>query len=81
MLGGDIVERKELTVKNADKFIEVHIKGAPWLVNLDYVEQISKDGNRAMIYLAFNIPDAVEQDSMSIDESYEWLRDRIWGQL
>ena len=51
------------------RFIKVHRKGRPHLINLDWVEEIRE--NR--IYFAFNVPNAVEQDYLEVDETFEQL--------
>lgn len=60
------------------KFIEIHVKGNPNLVNLDYVEQISaREHNRCVIYQSVVCPDAVEQDYLYPDEPYDMIRKMI----
>ena len=57
------------------KFIELHIKGKPVMVNLDYVEQIEKrDNEKCSIFQSFNCPGALEQDYIRPDETYDEVR-------
>ena len=51
------------------RFIKVHREGIPHLIKLDWVEEIQED----RIYFAFNVPDAVEQDYLEVDETFEQL--------
>lgn len=61
------------------KFIEVHFKTRPILINLDWVEEIHKEeSGKARIYFAFKGPDACEQDSIITDESYEKICECVW---
>ena len=60
-------------------FIEVHVHGERHLVNLRSVEDIldmGKDGTA--IYFTFSAPDAVYQDRIFTDETYEEVRRMIW---
>ena len=54
-------------------FIQVHAKstGKAFLINLNWVEEIIDYDEGPTIFLAFNIPDAVEQDYLETEESYE----------
>ena len=62
------------------KFIEVHIDGKNVLGNLLWVEEILETANgNADIFLAFNVPNAFEQDSITTDESYSEVLRMIWG--
>lgn len=56
------------------QFIKVHVDGKAHLINLDWVEKIS--GNT--IYFAFNVPNAVEQDYLKVDETSEQLWRKIF---
>ena len=62
-----------------ERFIEVHIKQEKRLINLRWVEEIheSPDGC-ATIYFAFNCPNAIDQDYMKVDESYNEVFRKIW---
>lgn len=61
------------------KFIEILSNGLPVLVNLDWVEMINRtEDGTAMIYLAFTIPNNVEQDYILTDENYERIADLVW---
>lgn len=55
-------------------FIEVHLQGKSRLVNLDLVEDIWPTENGAQIYFAFTGPDAVSQDFITTDESYDKIK-------
>lgn len=48
------------------KFIEVHQGGQPMLVNIDMVQKISLDGEKAMILF--------DKDWFTVDENYEQMR-------
>lgn len=61
-----------------NNFIQVHIDGRRVLINLAWVEQIIAEERGTVIYFAFNIPDAIEQDYMVVDESYDALLLLIW---
>jgi hypothetical protein len=55
--------------KKMSRFIKVHREGIPHLINLDWVEEIHEN----TIYFAFNVPNAVEQDYLEVDETFEQL--------
>lgn len=62
------------------KFIEVHLNGGSYLINLAHVEEIICDTDgRCVIYFAFSIPDAIEQDYIIPDETYEQIKSKIFG--
>ena len=62
------------------KFIEVHLNGASYLINLAHVEEIVCDTDGSCtIYFAFSIPDAIEQDSIMPDETYDQIKSKILG--
>ena len=58
-----------------NRFIEVHKNGKPCLINTRWIEEIT--GNT--IYFAFTVPQAIEQDYIKADETYEQLKELIWG--
>lgn len=58
-----------------NRFIEVHRNGKPCLINTRWIEEIVG----STIYLAFTVPLAVEQDHIKTDETYEQLKELIWG--
>ena len=64
------------------KFIEVHRNGASYLINLAHVEEIEcdTDGN-CTIYFAFSVPypNAIVQDSIMPDETYDQIKSKILG--
>ena len=62
------------------KFIEVTCAGAHRLINADIIEevQINWDGG-CDIYLAFTCPNAIEQDYLSVKESYSQIRQMLMG--
>ena len=61
------------------KFIEVHLNGASYLINLAHVEEILCDTDgRCVIYFAFSIPDAIEQDYIIPDETYDQIKRKIF---
>lgn len=49
------------------------------LVNIDYIEEIAEiDSERSYIYLAFNAPNAVEQDYFEVNIPYSKLVSMIY---
>ena len=54
------------------KFIELPlIDGQMVCINANYIEEIrSIDDNTCIIYMAFNIPDAVDQDTIKVNMPY-----------
>ena len=62
------------------KFIEVHVNGVSYLINLAHVEEIIcyTDG-KCTIYFAYSVPDAIEQDYMTPDETYDQIKNKIFG--
>ena len=54
-------------------FIQVHAKstGKAFFINLNWVEEIIDYDEGPTIYFAFNVPNAVEQDYLETEESYE----------
>ena len=54
------------------KFIELPlIDGQTVCINANYIEEIrSIDENTCIIYMAFNIPDAVDQDTLKVNLPY-----------
>ena len=62
------------------KFIEVHRNGASCLINLAHVELIECDTDgKCTIYFAFSVPDAIEQDYIMPDETYDQIKRKILG--
>lgn len=61
------------------KFIEVTSDGTKWLINTNIIEQVSGSDCGSTIYLAFNCPDAYEQDHMTVEESYSQIREMLMG--
>ena len=61
------------------KFIEVHLNGGSYLINLAHVELIecNTDGI-CVIYFAFSVPDAKYQDYIIPDETYEQIKSKIF---
>ena len=57
-----------------NEFIEVHVEGKRHLINTRWIEEICNN----TIYFAFSVPDAVEQDYLKTDETYEQLKELIW---
>ena len=48
------------------------------LINTKCIEEIVEEGDeRCIIYMAFNTPNAVEQDFVLVNESYADLKNRI----
>lgn len=69
---------KEVTTMT--KFIEVHLNRKSFLINLAQVEQIECATNgRCVIYFAFSIPNAIEQDYIIPDETYDQIKNKILG--
>lgn len=62
------------------KFIEVHLNGMSFLINLAHVELIEcvTDGS-CYIYFAFSVPNAIEQDYIVPDETYDQIKSKILG--
>ena len=63
------------------KFIEVHdVNGKSNLINLAQVKQIECETNgRCVIYFAFSLPDAIEQDYIVPKETYDQIKSKILG--
>ena len=62
------------------KFIEVHRKGASYLINLAHVEEVKCDTDGSCtIYFAFSVPNAFEQDYIIPDETYDQIKSKILG--
>ena len=62
------------------KFIEVHLNGASCLINLAHVEEIKCDTDGSCtIYFAFSVPNAIEQDYIIPDETYDQIKSKIFG--
>lgn len=61
------------------KFIEVTSDGSKWLINTNVIEQVSGSDCGSTIYLAFNCPNAYEQDHMVVKESYNQIREMLIG--
>ena len=60
------------------KFIEVHLNGASCLINLAHVEEILCDTDgKCTIYFAFSVPNAIEQDYIIPDETYDQIKSKI----
>ena len=61
------------------KFIEVHLTGSSLLINLAHVEEIvcDTDGN-CTIYFAFSVPNAIDQDYIIPDETYDQIKSKIF---
>ena len=63
------------------KFIEVHLNGASCLINLAHVEEIKCDTDGSCtIYFAFSVPNAIEQDYIIPDETYDQIKNKILGE-
>lgn len=61
------------------KFIEVHFNGMSHLINLAHVEEIICDTDgKCTIYYAFSVPDAIEQDYIIPEETYEQIKSKIF---
>ena len=64
------------------KFIEVHRNGASYLINLAHVEEIiCNTKGECVIYFAFSVPypNAIVQDSIMPDETYDQIKSKILG--
>ena len=62
------------------KFIEVHRNGASSLINLAHVEEVKCDTDGSCtIYFAFSVPNAIEQDYIIPDETYDQIKSKILG--
>ena len=64
------------------KFIEVHLNGANYLINLAHVEEVKCDTDGSCtIYFAFSVPypNAIVQDSIMPDETYDQIKSKILG--
>lgn len=55
------------------KFIELPLVGGDMVcINADYIEEVRKiDEETCIVYMAFNLPDAFDQDNYKINMSYE----------
>lgn len=63
-----------------DQFIELHQNCEKRFINLRWVEEIREDEDCCVtIYFAFTNPNAVEQDYLKVDESYDEVKRLIWG--
>lgn len=62
------------------KFIEVTCGDDKWLLNVNIIEQVKGDRFNSTIYLAFNCPDAIEQDYIVVEESYDKIREMLMGE-
>lgn len=59
-------------------FIEVTTENGTHLLNMKYIEDVWEDEDgECTIYLAFNAPDAVEQDYIHPYESYDEVKKKI----
>ena len=62
------------------KFIEVHRNGASYLINLAHVEEVKCDTDGSCtIYFAFSVPNAIKQDYIIPDETYDQIKSKIFG--
>ena len=62
------------------KFIEVHLTGSSILINVAHVEEILCDTDgKCTIYFAYSVPDAIEQDYIIPDETYDQIKSKIFG--
>ena len=61
------------------EFIEVTCGDDKWLLNVNIIEQVKGSSFGATIYLAFNCPNAIEQDYIVVEESYEKVREMLMG--
>lgn len=61
------------------KFIEVTaFDGTKRLINTAWIEEIW-EGDRTVIYFAFQAENMVDQDSLAVMESYEEIKMKVWG--
>lgn len=59
-------------------FIEVNSCYGTSLLNVKHIEEVRKgDDGKCTIYLAFNVPNAVEQDYVYPDETYDEIVRKI----
>ena len=61
-------------------FIEVTRKnGHRRLINIRHIEEVMETSNKNIcsIYMAFNIPNAIEQDYIEVAESYDAIIEKI----
>ena len=60
-------------------FIEIHCtNGVRRLINTRYIEEIvEENAEMCSIYMAFNVPDAYEQDHFHVIDDYKELIDKI----
>lgn len=64
-----------------DQFIELHQNGEKRFINLRWVEEIREDKDCCVtIYFAFTNPNAIKQDYLNVDESYDEIKRLIWRQ-
>lgn len=61
-------------------FIQVtDLAGTKRLINTAWIEEVWDTDDGATIYFAFNCPNAIDQDSLRVKESYAEIKDRIFG--
>ena len=79
MIDSAITEKgKERTTMT--KFIEVHLNGASYLINLAHVEEIiCNTKGECVIYFAFSTPNQTSKDFIIPDETYEQIKNKILG--
>lgn len=58
-------------------FIVVHEKGEERIINLNWVEEIRRDEDQAIIFFAFRDPDCIEQDNIKTDEPYHTVKQMV----
>jgi hypothetical protein len=61
------------------KFIEVTYCGGKVMLNTEIIEEVIEEQGRTVIYLAFNCPNAIDQDYISVEESYQQIREMLMG--
>ena len=59
------------------KFIEGTCGDDKWLLNVNHIEQVKGTSFGSTIYLAFNCPNAYEQDYIVVEESYDKVREML----
>lgn len=58
-------------------FIEFEYKGGRHLLNVSHIEEVIECQDSCYIYIAFNSPNAIEQDHYVLRKSYDEVTDDI----
>lgn len=62
-----------------NNFIEIKDKKGNWhYININHIEEVAETEKGCTIYFAFSVPDAIEQDYIETDKSYDDVKIMIW---